>query len=478
MNFRMMNNTPKIMIAALKGGSGKTVITTGLASALIRRDLRIRTYKKGPDFIDSGWLSFASRNPCYNLDQFLMDDKAILDSIADHSSGFDVSIIEGNRGLYDGMDVDGRYSSAELAKLTETPVIIVVDITMSSRTVAALIMGCQHFDPELDIRGVILNRVANPRQENIVTRSIENHCNIKVLGSIPRLKESPFPERHMGLIPHFEINRADKAVKWAVSLVNNHIDIDLIQKIAQESAHLPGFFNHNQASARQTPCQCRIGIVKDDAFWFYYPENIDLLKELGAEIIEINSLKDSHIPEIDALYIGGGFPEIYAEQLAMNSVFRASLKHKIEHGLPVYAECGGLLYLGQCIETSSNSYPMVGALPIRFCMEKKPQGHGYTILKVTKNNPYYKTGEIIKGHEFHYSRPVFEKDAKIDTVFEVERGFCLDGKKDGLIKNNLFATYTHIHAAGNRGWGEAVFSAAIKYRRLLGDINKPLGQID
>ncbi len=465
MNYMMMRKTPRIMIAALKGGSGKTVITTGLASALMKRDLRIRTYKKGPDFIDSGWLSFASGNPCYNLDQFLMTDETILDSIINHSMGFNISIIEGNRGLYDGMDADGQYSSAELAKLTETPVIIVADVTMSSRTVAALILGCQHFDPELDIKGVILNRVANSRQEKLIIKSIENHCNISVIGSIPRLKESPFPERHMGLIPHFEISRAEEAVKWAGSLVNDHINIELIQKMALDTAHLPGSFNHKPAIERQTSCPCRIGIVKDDAFWFYYPENIHLLKELGAEIIEINTLKDSLIPEIDALYIGGGFPEAYAEQLAMNSLFRASLKNKIEDGLPVYAECGGLLYLGQSIETNGNSYPMAGALPIRFCMENKPQGHGYTILKVSKSNPYYRTGKIIKGHEFHYSRPVIEKNTKIETVFEVERGFCLDGKKDGLIKNNVFATYTHIHAAGNRGWGEAFIRAASNYQR-------------
>jgi cobyrinic acid a,c-diamide synthase len=465
MNHRMMNNTPRIMIAALKGGAGKTVITTGLASALTEKGMRVRTYKKGPDFIDSGWLSFASQNRCHNLDQFLMNDETILDSIEYHSRGFDISIIEGNRGLFDGMNAEGQYSSAELAKLTNTPVIIVADVTMSTRTVAALIMGCQHFDPELDIRGVILNRVANPRQEELIKSSIENYCDIKVIGSMPRFKDSLFPERHMGLISPFEMSCADEAIRWAGSIVNDYIDIELIQKIARDSISLNGFFKERISLSTPKPSTCKIGIMKDNAFWFYYPENIDLLKELGAEIIEINALTDNHIPEIDALYIGGGFPEVYAEKLALNTLFRNSLKNKIENGLPVYAECGGLIYLGQGIEINGNSYPMAGALPIRFYMEQKPQGHGYTILKVRKENPFYKTGETIKGHEFHYSRPVIEKNAKIDTVFEVERGFCLDGKKDGLVKNNIFATYTHIHAAGNRGWGEAFIRAASNYQK-------------
>jgi cobyrinic acid a,c-diamide synthase len=397
-----------------------------------------------------------------------MNDETILDSIAYHSKGFDISIIEGNRGLYDGMNTEGQYSSAELAKLTGTPVIIIADVTMSTRTVAALIMGCQHFDPELDIRGVILNRVANPRQENLIIRSIETNCNIRVIGSIPKLKNSLFPERHMGLISPFEMGHASEAIEWVGSIVNDYIDIELIQKIAEDSISLNEFFKERFSLSNQKPSTCKIGIIKDNAFWFYYPENIDLLKELGAEIIEINSLTDSHIPDIDALYIGGGFPEVYAEQLAMNSGFRDSLKKKIDSGFPVYAECGGLIYLGQGIEINGNSYPMIGALPIRFCMEKKPQGHGYTILKVSKSNPYYGTGEIIKGHEFHYSRPVIENDAKIETVFDVERGFCLDGKHDGLIKNNIFATYTHIHAAGNRGWGEAFFRVAENFKRLRG----------
>ncbi|MFC1840361.1 cobyrinate a,c-diamide synthase [Thermodesulfobacteriota bacterium] len=465
----MIKNTPRILISALKGGSGKTIITLGLASTFIEKNKKITTYKKGPDFIDAGWLSFASKNPCHNLDHFLMDKRPILNSIVAHSAGADLSLIEGNRGLFDGMNIDGKYSSAELAKLAKSPVIIIADVTMSTRTVAALIMGCQKFDPDLDIAGVILNRVAGSRQKNLVKESIERYCNIPVIGSVPKLKNNPFPERHMGLVPHFESNHAREAVKWAQTVVEDHIDTDLILKIAEralpideeEVEAVPALSNHEKINP------CRIGIIHDRSFWFYYPENIEHLKELGAELVYIDSISDRKLPDIDALYIGGGFPEVCAEKLADNSTFRESLKNMIENNLPVYAECGGLIYLGKSVEMKGNSYPMVGALPIRFMMEDKPQGHGYTILKVKRENPYYSVGKTIKGHEFHYSRPVMSETEDIKTVFDVERGHCLDGVRDGFLENNLFATYTHIHSAGNRSWGEGFVRAAAGYRELV-----------
>ena len=460
----MADNTSRIMITALRGGSGKTIITLGLTSTFINKNKKISTFKKGPDFIDAGWLTFASGSPCHNLDPFLMDEKAILSSMEKNSAGMDISLIEGNRGLFDGVDVNGQYSTAELAKLTKSPVIIVVDVTMCTRTVAALIMGCQHFDPDLKISGVILNRVAGPRQKNLIKRSIEKYCGIPVVGSIPKLKDNPFPERHMGLVPHFESSYASDAIDWARSYVENHIDTALIEDMARKADPLPSSgMTLARTRENQSPL-CRIGVIRDKAFWFYYPENIELLKNLGAEILEINSLSDALLPDIDALYIGGGFPEVYAEELSRNSSFRSSLKEMIENDLPVYAECGGLIYLGEGLEIKGKSYPMAGALPIKFIMEKKPQGHGYTILKVCSPNPYYETGETVKGHEFHYSRPVLTDGEKITAVFDVEKGFCLDGKKDGFCRKNLFATYTHIHAAGNRSWGEGLFNAAMHYK--------------
>ncbi|MDY7037060.1 MAG: hypothetical protein SV375_12970 [Thermodesulfobacteriota bacterium] len=206
------------------------------------------------------------------------------------------------------------------------------------------------------------------------------------------------------------------------------------------------------------PC---IGYIMDRSFWFYYPENLDQLKRLGAVLVEVNSLTQKELPELDALYIGGGFPETQAEALAGNQSFRDSLKQKIEAGLPVYAECGGLMYLGESLIVDETSYPMVGVLPIEFALEKKPQGHGYTILEVTLQNPYYQVGETLKGHEFHYSRPLFKGAKEIECVFRVQRGRGLDGKRDGLCKKNLLATYMHLHAAGNPIWGKSFFKTAL-----------------
>ncbi|MBN2418521.1 MAG: hydrogenobyrinic acid a,c-diamide synthase (glutamine-hydrolyzing) [Deltaproteobacteria bacterium] len=456
---------PRIMITALRGGSGKTIITIGLASTFISKGKKISTFKKGPDFIDAGWLSFASGSPCHNLDPFLMSEKAILDSVTCNSSNMDMALIEGNRGLFDGVNVDGQYSTAELAKLTKSPVIVIVDVTMCTRTVAALIMGCQHFDPELEISGIILNRVAGARQKNLIKSSIEKYCGIPVIGEIPKLKDNPFPERHMGLVPHFESGYAGDAVDWARSVVESHIDTAFIEEIAQKAGHLSSSGTEVTANTREQPPLCRIGIVRDKAFWFYYPENIALLRELGAELVEIDSLTDSLIPDIDALYIGGGFPEVCAEELAENSSFRNCLRDMIENDFPVYAECGGLIYLGKSLEINGNSYPMVDALPVKFIMEKKPQGHGYTILNVCNSNPFYEVGKTIRGHEFHYSRPVILDENGMTSVFKVERGYCLDGKKDGFCKKNLFATYTHIHAAENRSWGQGLFDAAMRYKK-------------
>ncbi len=458
----MLRSVPRIIIAALKGGSGKTIISLGLTAAWREKGYTVAAFKKGPDFIDAGWLAFAAGRPCHNLDPFLMSDAQILQSFQLNSIDADISVIEGNRGLFDGMDLDGCSSTAELGKLTRTSVVVIADVTMATRTIAALIMGCQMFDPALRIAGVILNRVAGARQESLIRDSIERYCGLPVIGAVPKLKGNIFPERHMGLVPHREREQAGKAVQWAQTVVGKHIDTDAIWRLAHEAGPLPigirplkeRVFHSNISDPP------RIGFIRDNAFWFYYPENLDLLKKLGAILVEINSLSDKGLPDLDALYIGGGFPETQAKALADNATFRASLKTKIEEGLPVYAECGGLIYLGEMLQQDDKQYPMVQALPITFEMDRKPQGHGYTLLKVNRENPYFSVGEILKGHEFHYSRPRISRSKEIQCVFKVQRGHGLDGRNDGLYRNNLLATYTHLHASGNRLWGERFVQTA------------------
>jgi cobyrinic acid a,c-diamide synthase len=458
----MIFNPPRIIIAALKGGSGKTILSLGLTSAWKGMGHRVAAFKKGPDFIDSGWLSFATGRPCYNLDPFLMDPGQIISSLLVNSAGADVSVIEGNRGLFDGLDLDGCCSTGELGRTIKSPVILIVDVTMATRTVAALVMGCQKFDPDLRISGVVLNRVAGPRQEALTRNAVEQYCGIPVVGSVPKLKQNIFPERHMGLVPYLETDYAEKAIAWARDVAEKHLDLETLWRLAHEAPPLayPPEGKKEESGLVLPESLPRIGVVRDKSFWFYYPENLDQMKKQGAHLVEINSLDDRELPAIDALYIGGGFPEIQAQALADNAAFRASLKQRIEEGLPVYAECGGLMYLGKELVVEGNAYPMVGALPLSLILEKKPQGHGYTILEVTDKNPYYPMGEALKGHEFHYSKAVLHPSDDTRTVLKVLRGEGIDGQRDGLCRKNVLATYTHIHARGNPQWAERLLAVA------------------
>ncbi len=460
----MFHTLPRIIIAALRGGSGKTILSLGLTAAWRKKGYRVAPFKKGPDFIDSGWLAFAAGRSCHNLDPFLMTPTQITQSFVSRSTDADISLIEGNRGLFDGFDENGSYSTAELGKLLKTPVIIIADVTMATRTVAAIIMGCQRFDPDLKIIGVILNRVAGPRQDTLIRNSIERYCDLPVLGSVPKLKGGLFPERHMGLVPHQERAQAEKAIAWVRSVVEDNLDLETIWRLSRQVEPLDRIDQQRETKSpygHPNSDPPRIGVIRDRSFWFYYPENLELLKDLGAILVQVNSLDAKELPDLDALYIGGGFPETQAEALADNGTFRNSLKNKIETGLAVYAECGGLMYLAESLLVEDKTYPMVGALPIACLMEKKPQGHGYTILEVTGQNPYYPLGETLKGHEFHYSRPLIDGAKNIHSVFKVHRGRGLDGERDGLVKKNLLATYTHLHAAGNTLWGKSLFHAAL-----------------
>jgi cobyrinic acid a,c-diamide synthase len=452
-----------LTIAALRGGSGKTIFSLGLVSAWRARDRQVAVFKKGPDFIDAGWLAFAAARPCYNLDPFLMTGEQMLNSFMLHSAGADISVVEGNRGLFDGLDRDGCCSTAELAKIIDTPVILIADVTMATRTVAALILGCQRFDPDLRLAGVILNRVAGKRQESIVRAAIEQYCGLPVIGVMPKLKGSAFPERHMGLIPHLESGFAEKAVQWARENVERNLDLESLWRIAGD-VEIPGQDGTVPDPAHHPVQTVRIGVIRDKSFWFYYPENLARLNCLGATLVEIDSIHESTLPPIDGLYIGGGFPETQAEPLAANRSFKESLRRAIEQGLPVYAECGGLMYLGERLLVGEKAYPMVGALPLSFVLEEKPQGHGYTVLEVDGRNPYYEMGESLRGHEFHYSRPLTERTTELKTIFKVRRGRGLDGERDGVLKGNLLATYTHLHAGGTSVWGEGLVRAALLER--------------
>jgi len=461
---------PRLVIAALRGGSGKTIVSIGIIAALCARGKSVAPFKKGPDYIDAGWLALAAGRPCYNLDTFLLNTDLIRRSFCTHASSADLSIIEGNRGLYDGIDLNGATSTAELAKLLQAPVVMCVDCTKTTRTMAAVIDGCVRFDPEVMVRGVILNHVAGARHESILRRSIEHFSGVPVIGAIPKLDRPVFPERHMGLVPTAEHAWAADSIQAIGRTAAQHIDLDALMRLARAVPPVETVcdsvavdLSDGATASVQSPI-ARIGVLRDSAFQFYYPENIEALEAAGAQIVFISPLREKNPADIDALYIGGGFPETHAQELAENRAFSESLRALAMDGLPVYAECGGLMYLGEELVLEGKSYAMARVLPLAFGLFKRPQGHGYTVVSVERDNPYYPIGTEIRGHEFHYSRVLRWSGAEEDFVFRMQRGVGIHGDRDGLLYKKVLATYTHIHALGNPGWAGALVRNAVAFR--------------
>ncbi len=460
-----LENRTGIVIGALRGGSGKTMVSLGLIAALAADGRQVAPFKKGPDYIDAGWLSLAAGRACYNLDTFLIATDRIRHTFHVHTRDTDVAVIEGNRGIYDCIDTHGETSTAELAKLLGLPILLIIDGTKTTRTMAAVVQGCSLFDPDVRIGGVVLNRIAGSRHEGILRRSIEEHCGIPVVGAIPKLRKQCFPERHMGLVPTPEHDWARTSIDVAAQIVRDHLDLDAIRQMAGESTYeAPPAATATAPAAVSSPPT--VGIIQDSAFQFYYPENIEALRDAGARLTFFSPLETDHIPPIDGLYIGGGFPETHAAALAQNNAFGRELKSLAERGLPIYAECGGLMYLGQKLVLSEGTFEMTGVLPVVFGFSRRPQGHGYTIIDVTGANPYFRTGTTLRGHEFHYSGVVEWGGNDEDLAYSMVRGTGLINGKDGLCYKNVLATYTHLHAEGTPDWAPALVRNALQFRQI------------
>lgn len=452
---------PRILIAGIRGGSGKTTVTLAILSLLKKMGLNTVAFKKGPDYIDSAWLSFFAENICYNLDTFMIPPEKVILSFIERAKDH-LSVIEGNRGLYDGLDAEGSVSTAELAKLLNCPVILVVDCTKITRSVAALINGFIAFDREVQIKGIVLNQVANPRHEKIIKDSIKKYCSVEIVGSIPRFKELKMPERHMGLLPRYEHEMKKEAIDF-INEVARYLDGKKILKIAMQSPDIS--YNLGTSTIEMSGKGLKIGIIRDRVFQFYYEENIEELKKHGAEIIFINSLEDKSLPDIDALYIGGGFPETNVKYLCKNLDLMKNINEKAQQGLPIYAECGGLMYLCKSLITDEGEFPMAQVFPFRLKMFKKPQAHGYIVAKVNGDNPFYKKGIEIKGHEFHYSR-VIEYERMPEMCFTMLRGEGIIDSKDGACYKNTLGTYIHVHALGCEEWVKGILNKAKNYKEI------------
>jgi cobyrinic acid a,c-diamide synthase len=461
-------NIPRIVIAALKGGAGKTFLTVGLIAALRKREMSLAVFKKGPDYIDAGWLGSAAGSECYNLDSYLFDPEMVRASFVTRSVGKDVAVVEGNRGVFDGVDAEGSYSTAELAKQLKSPVILIVDATKMTRTAAALVLGCTALDPQLNLQGVVLNRVAGDRHEAVLRQAIEEATPIPVLGSIKKLPLENFPQRHLGLLPLHEHPRAADFIEEAATVVEQSIELDRLLVIADSArqSRVEARWDYPEGRNVADSRSVRIGVLRDSAFQFYYPENLEAFRKNGAQLVEISALAHRKLPELDGLYIGGGFPETHAELLAENSVFKQSLQSAVQKGLPVYAECGGLMYLSRSLRIDQRIYPMVGIFPVDTVLERKPQGHGYIRVEVSGPNPFYPVGTVLTGHEFHYSYVTGVDDPAASYAFRILRGHGMDGSHDGICIYNALGTYVHVHALGEPLWIQGILNRAREYRSM------------
>lgn len=456
----------RIVISGLKGGSGKTLLSLGLAASLVRRGRSVKPYKKGPDYIDAAWLALAAKYPCTNLDPLFLTGERLRQFYSHTLPQGYTALIEGNRGLFDGRDISGTCSTAELAKLLSAPVLLSMDCTKMTRTAAAIVYGMTHFDADLPLSGVILNNVGTSRQERVLREAIEQYTDVPVLGALPRLKKNPMPERHMGLASQQMDARSEELFEQLAVLVEEHTDIQRICSIADAAPLLAPsapFYAQADSAPAYDGKRVRIGYVRDDSLWFYYEENLEELLRNGAELVRLSLSDPNPWPELDGLYLGGGFPEDNASVLK-DSLHLREIRQYSENGMPVYAECGGFMVLCKAIAGSdAHSYPMAGVFDTATCFNRLPQGLGYIEGTVTEDNPFFENGSHLTGHEFHYSQSVPEPGADLRYALSLSSGTGMGSGRDALVTRNTWGSFTHIFAPAIPQWARNFVAAARSY---------------
>lgn len=444
-------------LTATHKSSGKTVIAIGLCRAFAQRGITVQPFKKGPDYIDPIWLGMAARRACHNLDFHTMQGDEIRSTFERYARTAEVALVEGNKGLYDGVDTLGSDSNAALVQLLGVPAVLVVDCAGMTRGIAPLLLGYRQFDPQLSFAGVILNRVSGSRHEAKLRAAVERYTDFRVLGAVARDRHLEIVERHLGLIPGNEVGSAEDFIANIAHVVGQQVDLEALE--ALRTGTLAPAINAAKLSSLPTMpnSEVRIGIARDAAFGFYYPGDLESLTAAGAKLVPIDTLRDTELPRLDGLFIGGGFPETQMQQLEANQRLRHAIREAIKGGLPVYAECGGLMYLSRSIRWLGRRCEMVGAIPADTEMCDRPQGRGYVRLRETGNGLWPLRTEDsalaeFPAHEFHYSKLVNYDEFRY--AYQVVRGHGIDGQHDGIVIGNMLASFSHLRNVATNRWAE------------------------
>jgi cobyrinic acid a,c-diamide synthase len=466
-----------LLISAAHKSSGKTTVSVGLTAAFSARGLRVQPFKKGPDYIDPMWLARASGRPCYNLDFNTQTETEIRTLFTRHAGRADLALIEGNKGLHDGVDLEGRDSSAALAKLIDAPVMLVIDVTGITRGVAPMVLGNLIFDRDVAIRGVILNQVASARQEGKLRQAIERYTDVPVIGAIGRDSTLVIKERHLGLTTPDEMATLDEIIGRLRLAVERGVDLDRVLEIARgasikrfpDTGPAPPFVCPGAQGGIAGKPDLRIAVARDVAFGFYYPDDLEALEQAGAELVFFDALRDGQLPQADGLFIGGGFPEMQMPALAANKGLRAQIRRAAEAGLPIYAECGGLMYLTRSITWGSEVHEMVGFIPADTVMHAKPQGRGLVVLEETDALLWPRADKAtigggrpsISAHEFHYAA-LERLDPATRFAYRIIRGHGIDGRHDGIVKGNVLGSFSHLRSTVRSGCWAHRFVAFVR----------------
>jgi cobyrinic acid a,c-diamide synthase len=460
----MNEKRPRLVIAGTGSGVGKTTVTLGLMAAFQKRGLKVQGFKAGPDYIDPGYHTAITGRPSRNLDTWMVPAEDMVEIFLNGSRDSDLSIVEGVMGLYDGKDpLSDKGSTAEIAILLQSPVILVVDVYSLARSAAAVVKGYQGLNPSVPVAGVIANRAGGEGHFQLVKSAIEKECGIPVFGWLPPDPSVDIPERHLGLIPALERGEMVPLFDRLAELMEKGVDLDGLKKVAGNAPLLAGPGRRLFSQKRMEPHPVIIAVAKDAAFHFYYPENLELLKQYGARLRFFSPLKGEPVPEeADGLIVGGGFPEEFVRELSANEEVKRSFRENITRGMPAYAECGGYMYLTEAIiDRKGKLHPMTGVIPAVVRMSDRLTALGYREVEAVTDNLLLKQGEKARGHEFHYSTLAIRKE---QDAWAYEISGHAGKHREGYARRNLLAGYTHLHFASNPSMAKRFIAACRNYR--------------